>query len=292
MPKIPFSGLLLDLLRATRKSRLAMIGLCILIAYAIMAIIGPIVVPLDITSKWEKRLLGPSLEHPLGTDYAGRDVFSQIIHGSRDVLIVGTLASLFSVLIAVLIGTPAGYVGGAISAGLDTLMNILLTIPSFPVMLIFASFFKAQDPITLSLILSIWMWAALARAIRAQVIEMREREFVEALRCLGLPSLHIIFREILPNLAPYIVINFIKNLREAITACVGMMFLGIARYSPTNWGVMLNLAFIHYGVVYSAPLGLSYVLSPLLAMVFLQFGAICFSRGIEEVVAPRLREYE
>ncbi|MBU4376002.1 MAG: ABC transporter permease [Candidatus Omnitrophica bacterium] len=268
----------------------ALFGLSITLLFILMATIGPHIVHLDLTTRYMERFQPPSFKHILGTDFVGRDIFSQIVHGSSDVIGVAFIAALFSVAIGVTIGSFAGFSGGWIDIILTRIMDILLVIPSFPIMMVFAATFRVRDPVSIGLILAIWMWAGLARSIRAQILSFRQREFIEAAKLLGLSSWHIVFKELTPNLMSYILVNFVRMARGALTASVGLMFLGIIPYSPTNWGVMMNLALFQSGSIY-VPKGLFYTLSPMLCIIFFQYGLLCVANVLEEVFNPRLRDY-
>lgn len=274
--------------RIIRRNRRAFVGLLILIFFLLMATVGPEVVPLDMSARYAERFQPPSRAHPLGTDYVGRDVWALIVHGSRNVLFVGFLAALFTSLIAILVGTLSGLRGGLTDAVLMLLTNVILTIPKFPVMLIFATLFRITDPFSFAAILSIWAWGGLARAVRSQILSLKEREFIEAAQMLGLNTRHIIFRELLPNITPYLAINFVYFIRDAITYSVALMFLGLVPFSAANWGMMMNLAMWQSGAIY-LPQATVYVLSPMAAIVFFQLGAVFFAHGLDEVLNPRLR---
>jgi len=271
-----------------RRNKRAFVGLIILVIFALMATVGPDLVPLDTTQRFEKRFQWPSLEHPLGTDHVGRDTFQQIVHGSRDVLLTAFLAAIFTTGVAILIGMLAGLQGGMVDAVLMLMTNVILTVPSFPVMMIIAVVFKVRDPASLGLLLSIWTWGGLARAIRSQILSLKEREFIEAARALGLSTFHVVFRELLPNVMPYVAINFFTLMRWAITASVGLMFLGLIPFKATNWGMMLNFAAWQAGAIY-VPKALFYFGSPMACIILFQLGAFFFASGLDEVVNPRLR---
>ena len=270
------------------RNKRAFAGFLILLMFFLMAAVGPYLVPLDMSARYAERYLPPSWEHPLGTDFVGRDTFALIVHGSRDVLSIAFLAALFTVAIALTIGMVSGLQGGLVDTVLMLLTNVVLTIPKFPVMLVFATIFRVKDPISLALILSVWAWGALARAVRSQILSLKEREFVEAARVLGLGLRHIIMAELLPNIMPYVAINFLYIMKDAITASVGLMFLGIIPFSPSNWGMMLNLATQQAGAIY-IPQGLYYALAPMGAIILFQLGALFFAHGLDEVLNPRLR---
>lgn len=271
-----------------RRNRRAFVGLLILLFFALMASVGPEVVPLDTTQRFDKRFQWPSLKHPLGTDHVGRDVFQQIVHGSRDVLLTAFFAGIFTTTIAILVGMLAGLQGGMVDALLMLLTNVILTVPNFPVMMIIASVWKVKDPVSLGLLLSVWAWGGLARAIRSQILSLKEREFIEAARALGLSTFHIVFRELLPNVMPYVAISFFSIMRGAITASVGLMFLGLVPFKSTNWGMMLNLAAWQAGAIY-VPKALFYFGSPMACIILFQLGAFFFASGLDEVLNPRLR---
>ena len=276
-------------LRVIYRNKRAFAGMLILLGFLFMATIGPEIVELDPEYHYAERFRPPSLEHPLGTDYVGRDVFAQLVHGSRDVLSIAFLAAFFTILIAIAIGMLSGLQGGMVDVALMLVTNAVLTIPSFPVMLIFAAVLRVRDPISLAFILSIWAWGGLARAIRSQILSLKEREFIEAARLLDLSTYHIIRNELLPNVMPFIAINFLTLMRNAITASVGLMFLGLIPFSAANWGMMLNLATFQSGAIY-LPQGIYYVMAPMMAIILFQLGAVFFAHGLDEVLDPRLRE--
>lgn len=187
-----------------------------------------------------------------------------------------------------MIGMLAGLQGGMVDTLLMLMTNAILTVPSFPVMMIISVVFKVRDPVSLGLLLSIWTWGGLARAIRSQILSLREREFIEAARALGLSTFHVVFRELLPNVTPYVAINFFTLMRGAITASVGLMFLGLIPFKATNWGMMLSLAAWQSGAIY-VPKALFYFGSPMACIILFQLGAFFFASGLDEVVNPRLR---
>lgn len=282
---------IVESLRFFTGNRRALIGLVILTFFVLMATVGPVVVPLDLTSRYGERFQLPSLQHPLGTDYAGRDIWAQLVHGSRDVMITAFLAALFAVAVGVILGSLAGMRGGWVDMLLMRATDIMLTVPSFPIMMIFAVMLRVKDPVSIGAILAIWAWPGLARAIRSETLSLREREFIEACRILGLPTRHILFRELVPNLMPLIFINFIRMMRGALTASVGLMYLGIIPYSPTNWGMMFNMAIFQTGAIY-VPRALPYLLAPMGSIVLFQYGGLCLAHAIEEMFEPRLRAHE
>lgn len=274
--------------KVLRRNRVSFAGFLIVLAFIIMAAIGPEIVQYERDVDIRKRFLPPSWEHPLGTDYAGRDTFAQIVHGSREVLIVAFLTAAFTTTVAFVIGIASGFIGGKVDVVMMTFADIFLTIPSFPLLLIIVtSLRKILSPIEMAAILSIVGWPALARAIRSQVLSIKEREFIESAVCLGLSKTHILFGEILPNLLPYIFMNLILSVIGAIYSQVGLYFIGALPFNATNWGVMIQAA-LNQGALVN-PRVWWYLLSPLACIILIQTGFILFMHALEEIFNPRLR---
>jgi peptide/nickel transport system permease protein len=273
-------------------NRRAFIGFLILAFFFIMAVFGPILIPLKMQTDYQNRFQGISLQHPLGTDYQGRDTFQLLVHGSRETLGVAVLTGIFTSLIAVSIGLTAGLIGGSVDQGLMLLTNAVLTVPYLPIQLLLGATFDLQDPFSLAAVLSIWAWGGLARGVRSTVLSLKEREFIEAARVLGLSNRHVIFSELMPNVMPFIVIQFLNIVRNAITASVALIYLGLVPLDPKNWGMMLSDATGRSGAVQVSvfnPSALIYVMAPMGAIVLFQLGAVFLAHGLDEVLDPRLR---
>ena len=276
---------MLKVLLSNRRSFYGFIGLCF---FGLMASIGPWITPLDMTVDHENRFLPPSLSHPLGTDHAGRDIAQQIVHGSPGVLIIAFTAASFGLLFAVVIGFLAALKGGMVDLILVRLIDVLLVLPRFPVLVILATLLPVKDSFTFGLVISLFNWPSLARSLRAQVLSLKGIEFVEVTKIMGLGTGHVIFKELVPNMISYITINFIEMARGAITASIGIMFLGLVPLDPTNWGMMLYLSTFTSGAIY-VPHAIMYVLSPVLTIVLFQYCMVSFASGLNEVFDPRLR---
>jgi peptide/nickel transport system permease protein len=270
------------------RNKRATIGLLILIFFFLLSTVGPMLVKLDVSPDFLNTLKPPSAKHWLGTDYQGKDTFASFVHGSRNVLFVALLTGFFTCMIAFIVGTLSGVVGGKVDAIIMFLTNIILTVPSFPIMMILSMIIQIKNPVNFAMVLSIWSWAPLAKAIRAQILTLKNRDFVEASRILGLGLPHIILKEMLPNMVSYIAINFIMIMRGSITASVGLMYLGLVPFSSTHWGLMLNMAVTSTGAMYGSN-GLFYFLVPVLGIMLFQIGCLFFSSGLDEALNPRLR---
>ena len=260
----------------------------LMIFFTLLATIGPNLIALDMKGNFANRFASSSLAHPLGTDNIGRDLLSQVVHGSRDVLAIGFIAACFSSLIGFTVGAVAGLVGGKIDQILMTVANLLLTIPYFPVMIVLSSIVKNSSNMTLALMISLFGWAGLSRAIRAQILSMKQREYIMVCRVMGLNYGHIIFKEMLPNLVSYLSINFIGSMQNAISASSGLILLGFAPYKTTHWMAMLNSAIISCAGTMQ-PLMMRYLFTPIIAFGLLQMGCIFLAHGLDEAMNPRLR---
>lgn len=261
------------------------IGFSVVLAFVVMAIVGSCLPTAPVSgSKFDS----PSLEHPLGTDHLGRDLLLQIVAGSTDVLAIAFLTGVFTVIIGVLLGLISGLLGGWVDRVLQLVTNLFLTVPSFPILLVLSTMIVIKDNVTFALILSAWSWAGICRAVRAQIISLKEREFIQICNVMGMKKSRIIVSELMPNIASYIAVNFIQIMRGAIMGSVGIMMLGLAALDSTNWGTMLYLIF-QMGYLTNDK-AIFYVLSPIICIVVFQFGIVMLANGVDEILNPRLRK--
>jgi peptide/nickel transport system permease protein len=244
-------------------------------------------VPLDTETKIDQIYQPPSREHLLGTDHQGRDIFSQVVNGGREVIEVAFIAAVLSTLIAVAFGTLAGLVGGRIDGLIMTITNIVLTIPQFPLLAVLAALIEFDSLLFLGILLGLLSWAPLLRAVRAQALSLKERDYVEAARSLDLGTWHVVFREIVPNMMPYIMISFTLALTGAIYQQVGLVLLGLVPISGSNWGVMINLAWVRGAIFFEDSIW--YIMSPVIAIAIFQLAIVTMARSLEQVFNPRLR---
>jgi peptide/nickel transport system permease protein len=271
------------------KNKMSRVGFIILVFFLALSIFGPIIVK-NPTSNYLDRLQGPSLEHLLGTDYAGRDILSQFVVGSRSVLLVAFYAALFSIVIACGMGITAGLVGGKTDEILMMITNIVLTMPSFPVTMVLSMIIDVNNNILFGLVLSIWSWAGLAKAIRSQVLVIRNKDFIESSRIMGISNFNIIIKDIIPNITSFIAINFIAIMKGAIITSVGLMVLGLVPFEGSHWGMMIQMAMSQSAVAYGGFGPIVYFLTPIVGIVLFQVGCYLFANGLDEAMNPRLRK--
>ncbi|MCA9887917.1 MAG: ABC transporter permease subunit [Anaerolineae bacterium] len=229
--------------------------------------------------------LGPS--HLLGTDTQGRDIASHIVHGGRLLILTAVLGGLISTALALVLGSLAALFGGVLDNVLTAITNLILAIPRFPLLVVLAGLISFDNTLFLGVLIGLLGWPALMRAIRAQVLSLRERDFVEAAQSLGLSTGHIMMREILPNMISFVAINLIFSITFAMYEQIGLVVLGLAPISDYTWGVMLYFGRTR-GTLFNAD-GASMALSPVLAIALFQVCLVLFARALEEVFDPRLR---
>lgn len=273
--------------RLMARNRAGFIGFLVLVLIVLVSFIGPHFTPQTPATDLAAIYQAPSVRHWLGTDYEGRDVLVQIINGGKSIIIVGLLAALLSTAIAIVFGSLSAYAGGWIDSVVTGLADVVLTIPPFPLLVVLAAFITFKSAYQLAFIIAALAWPTLLRAIRSQVLSLRERDYVEAAQALDLGTPHILFREILPNMLSYIAINFTIGMTGAIYAQIGLYFLGLAPLSGDNWGIMINLAWTRGAIFYQNSFW--YIMAPVLAISLLQLAMVTMTRSLEDIFNPRLR---
>ena len=262
------------------------VGLAILVFFVLVAVFGPLLFPYNSDTDMANSYLMPSWEHPFGTDWLGRDVFRQVIAGTGSVLEIAFYSAVFTVVIGTVLGIVSGYLGGRVDKVIMAVTNIFLSIPSFPIYLLLAAIVTINTPVSLSVIISIWSWAGLCRAVRVQIMSLKERDFIQICTVMHMSKAHIIFRELLPNVFSYIAINFVMAMRNAIMASVGIMLVGLAAYDPTNWGAIINAArtkgLMNVKNIYI-------LLYPLICIIVFQISTLLLANGLDETLNPRLK---
>ncbi|MGN6030714.1 MAG: ABC transporter permease [Thermomicrobiales bacterium] len=271
-----------------KRNKVGALGFAIFIAILLLAFVGPFFMPGKNPTVVANIYAKPSWDHPLGGDYMGKDVWYQIVHGGRTLLIVSGLAAFISTFIGVVLGAISAMFGGKIDAALLMISDIVMTVPTIVLLAVLAAYVRLDNPLLLALILSVTAWPALLRAVRSQVLTLKEREYVEAARMLDLGTWHILFREVIPNMMSYIVINFVFAMTGAIYGQVILFFLGLVPLAGENWGLMINQAYTKGAIFFKD--SLLYILAPIFMISLLQLSLVMISNAMEDVFNPRLRE--
>ena len=276
-----------ETVRLVLRRPVGALGLGGVIFFLLLAYVGPLVVPLQDAPNISAVYQPPSLAHPLGTDFQGRDVLNQIVYGGRDILTVGFLAAFVSTVIAVALGAVSATVGGRFDAVVLTLADVALTLPRLVVLIVAAAVLRPTGFFALAVLLGLLGWPGLLRQVRSQVLSLKERDYVEAARSLDLGLFHLVFREMLPNMQSYIVVHFILALTGAIYAQAAIIFLGLVPLSGQNWAIMLYFAY-NQGALFFRD-SFWYIFSPILAIALFQLSLVALAMGLEDVFNPRLR---
>lgn len=259
-------------------------GLAVLGITVFVAIFGNLIAPYDPTASSLDVLQPPSLEHWLGTTESGEDVFSQLLVGTRTSVVIGFAAALISALLGSAVGIASGYFGGWTDRILDSFENWFLVIPTLPLMIVLA---RLLDPSlwVLVAVIGLTSWAGTGRIVRAQVMTLRERAFVERARALGASDFYIIKTHVLPNTLPLIFANTVLIIAVAILSEAALSFLGLGDPSRISWGSMLENAF---GSGAPSAGAWWYVIPPGLCITVLVLAVTLIGFLYEELINPRL----
>ncbi len=271
--------------RAAGYNLLASAGVVMVAIFLLCAVFAPWIAPHDPAQiNLPARLVAPSAAHWFGTDELGRDILSRVIYGARISMLVGSCVVAASLTLGLILGSIAGYYGGAIDRVLNVVvMNAFMSFPGILLAIAFVAFL-GPGVFNLILALSIGGWVGYARLVRAQVLAVREREFVEAARALGASDLRIVVRHILPNIIQPIIVQAAIGMAGAILAEATMSFLGLGVPPPTaSWGSMLNDARSH---LFDSP---HLVLFPAAAVMLAVLSFNFIGDGLRDYLDPRSR---
>lgn len=228
----------------------------------------------------------PSWEHPLGTESSGRDMLAVLLVGAPRSLRVGLIAATIGMFIGVVLGFTAGYMGGWVDAVIRTLSDAIIVIPVLAVLIVIGSYVKVLQIENMALLLAAFLWPAPTRYVRAQVLSMRERGYVNMARISGASSFSIMFGEMMPNMLPYIAASYTGNVSAAILAATSLEVLGLGPTRIPTLGMT-----IYYAISAAAILrGMWWWWGiPIAALVVVFSGLFLMTTGLDEIANPRLR---
>lgn len=268
------------------ENTMGLVGLVILLFFALMALIGPYFVTYTSAIEGiEKVLQPPGAAHWLGTDDLGKDVLAGVVIGSRISLLVGLAATVISMVIGAIIGIAAGYYGKTADTLLMRFTDIFLVIPWLPLMLIMAALMGPSLG-NIIFVIGITGWAGTARIIRSQTLSIKERPYVERARAIGSGDMHIMLHHILPNVFPLIFANTILVAAVAILSETTLSFLGMGDPTRLSWGMMLHFAFEMGAVSFGA---WWWLIPPGVCVVLVVLGFTFVGYALDEVLNPKLR---
>lgn len=239
--------------------------------------------PLNLPPFW---LPGGSLAHPLGTENSGRDMLALLVVGGPTTLQVGLVVGVTSMLVGTVLGFAAGYRGGVVDTVIRTLSDTALTIPTLAILVVISAYVRQMDVTTMALIVALFAWAGPTRLIRAQVLSMREQGYVRMARLTALPTRHIMFGEMMPNLLPYLAASFIGATSGGILAAVGLEALGLGPQRIPTLGMTVSNAISGSAILRGMWWWWGF---PTLVLMVIFIGLFLLAIGLDEVANPRLR---
>ncbi|MCK5307149.1 MAG: ABC transporter permease [Zetaproteobacteria bacterium] len=264
---------------------LGSIGLAILVVFAIVAVLAPHIAPYD-PHQMYGRLEPPSLRHLLGTDNIGNDILSELIYGTRVSLFIAFVVSTISMLVGTSLGLIAGYFD-KLGFLIMRVVDVFLAIPRLPLIIVIASFIRPSVWNLIAIFL-IFGWLMTARIIRSEVLTLRRRYYVDATKMIGGSDFYILWRHILPNVVPLVVVQFIMEAIHVILAESGLSFLGLGDPIAKSWGMVLHDAFV-CPIIYVSDVWMWWMLPPGLCIVFTVLGLTFVGYAIEETLNPKLK---
>ena len=275
--------------RLFRANRSGMFGLVLLSFFVLVAVFAPLLADaegLQVTKATGEVLEAPSAAYPLGTDDTGRSVLTLLIWGSRISLFVGLAAAFISMALGTIIGMWAGYKSSVHDAILMRITDVFLVLPWLALAIVLAAMF-GQNFWIIIIIIGLTSWAGTARLVRAQVLSVKERTYIERSRALGASDAHVVLKHITPNLMPIIFANTILTIAIAILSESQLSFLGLGDPNAKSWGTLIEEAFNHGALTLHA---WWWLMAPSISIVLVVLGFTMVGFAMDEIVNPRIRE--
>ena len=276
-----------------KDTKVGLVGICIFAVFMVMgfaSFIPPLVnemyIPLYGADPEVIGFSEPSLRHPLGTDFFGRDLLSQLLEGAKWALIVGTSAAAASVVLGTLVGLLSGYYRGLVDTLLQRTADVMMALPAFAIIVVIGSALRGISIWNIVILITILGWPGTSKVIRSQVLSLRERPFIDSARVSGASNVRIIFRHIAPNVLPLSFLYMAFGVTNAILMEASLSFIGMGDPTAVSWGMMLHwcraTGYAYYAPFWMIPPG---VCITLLALAFYLIGV-----GSEQIINPRLRK--
>lgn len=269
------------------KNKKFVFSFCVLTFLAVLATFGPILTPYDPLAFASFPYQPPNRNHWLGTNTFGQDLFTQLVYGLRSSLLVGVFGGGLATFIGLSIGFAAGYKGGWLDELLMMLSNILMVLPTLALLIIIAAYLPYRGVAIQSFIIGLTAWPWTARAVRAQTMTLKTREFVDLARITGCNNVKIIWQEIMPNMMSYVFMVFILQFGGAILAATGLDFIGLGPTRGISLGIMMQQATLWSAI----QLGMWWwAITPGAVITLIVASLYIMNTGLDEIFNPRLRE--
>ena len=265
---------------------LGRIGAVTLALFIFAAVFAPVLAPYDPTQRSAEPFAAPSLAHPLGANDVGQDILSELIYASRLSLTVGIVTACLATVLGVTVGILSGYLRGPVDGVLMRGVDVILSLPFLPLMIVLAAFL-GQNTTNLILVIGLLIWARPARLIRSQVLSVRESGHVQAARAMGATHGYTMLRHILPRITPLVAAQFVRTANVSIMLEASLAFLGLSDPFQKSWGAILFYA--NARSAFLADAWLWWVLPPGLCIAAVVVSFAFLGYALEERVDPRLR---
>jgi peptide/nickel transport system permease protein len=282
------------MLRYLRRNKSLVVGLVLLVFLLLFAIGGSLIIdtkklayPLAVAP-----LQPPSAQYPLGTDKDGRDLLAVMVRGILLTGMIGLIAGTIGIVLGVVLGFMSGYFGGVLDLVVRWVTEVLLTIPSLVLLIIIAGTIVDKNSVTvftMAGVTAILAWVGPTRVVRSQVLTMKERTFVSVAKLSGMGNMEIIFKELMPNMLPFLVAAFVGQVMSAIYASFGLEILGLGPAREPTLGMTIRWAVFHSAMFNQ---WWWWVLWPIVAMVLIFASLSLINVGLDEIANPRVRRTE
>lgn len=274
-----------QLWRIIRGSKEAIIGVCVLGVFTILAIIGPAIMPYGIHQRVGGVYDPPSWAHPLGLDDGGIDMVSLLIQGGQTSLLIGFTAAIISMIVGGGIGIIAGYFGGWVDSALMRITDYFMVVPLLPLAIIVSAVWGAAL-INMVLVIGLLIWTTTARLVRAEVRSVKERAYIRRARSIGASHSRVIFRHVLPQIAPLLLANTTLAIASAIFLEAALAFLGLGDPNSITWGKIIELGFVRA----AASAGAWWAIVPAgLCIALVVTACSLIGQTVEDALNPRLK---
>jgi peptide/nickel transport system permease protein len=267
------------------RSPMVLAGGGMLLALVTAAVLAPHVAPYRPEELAGGALQAPSVDHLLGTNHLGQDIFSQVVWGGRDSLSVAAAAAALAVMVGTLVGVGAGLLGGGVDTVTMRVVDVFLGIPRLPLLILVAAMVGANR-VSLSVVIATMTWPVVARMLRSRTLSLRQQGFLDAAKGFGGGLAYLMARHVVPALGPLLISSFIMVAANAVLLEASLAFLGLGDPSGTSWGLMLNKALLQPGL-YFTPVWLWWVLPAGFAITAAVLGLSFLGVGLEPLVNRR-----
>lgn len=272
-----------------RRFGVGTVGAVIVIGFALIAIFAGFIAPYRTTQIAGLPLESPTLHHLLGTNNIGQDIFSQMVSGARVSLLIGLIAGAATVLIGAIVGTIAGWRGGATDAVLMRITDLVMVVPGLPLLIVLAAY-AGTSLAAVATVIALTSWPGPARVLRSQVLSLRNRAHLRAAVGFGGGTLHVLRRHIVPEISLLLAAALVGNAGRAVMMEAGLAFLGLGDPLRASWGQVMRDA-LNFPSVFDTPVWRWWLVPPIVAIVLLLLGLTFLGLAIEVRLTPRLARH-